>query len=495
MVDNIVDTARPAGSGERKFFGQPWGLANLFGVELWERFSFYGMQSILAFYLYYSVTDGGLGMSEVQALSIVGAYGGLVYMCSLVASWLSDRILGPERTLLWSAVTVMLGHIILAVLPGYVGLSLGLVLIALGSGGVKTSAQVVLGQLYSREDPRRDAGFSIFYMGINIGGLLGPWLTGLAFAMGGFHWGFGVAAIGMAIGLIQYLAMRKTTIQDAGHHVPNPLPQSDYWKWGVGAVALVVVIVVLIATGVVRVEWLSTITAAIAIVAMVVLLVQMYNSNLTTPVEKSRLLGYIPLLVGGIAFFAIFQSQFTVLAVYSDQRLDRSFFGIELGPGQVQSFNPIFIILFAGVFAGLWTKLGERQWSSPMKFGVANMIIGVSLFFFIPFAGGGPNSTPLWVIVWILFLFTMGELLLSPVGNSLATKVAPVAFESRLFAVWLMAVSAGTALSGTLGGFYDPSSAEAETQFFITTGVAAIVIGIVLIAMRKWVLTKFVDVR
>ncbi len=258
---------------------------------------------------------------------------------------------------------------------------------------------------------------------------------------------------------------------------------------------LVVVAVSLIATGVVRVEWLSTITAIIAVAAIVVLLVQMYNSELTTPLEKSRLVGYIPLLIGGIAFFAIFQSQFTILAVYSDQRLDRNFFGIELQPGQVQSFNPIFIIIFSGVFAAMWTKLGKRQWSSPVKFGVANIIIGCSLFFFLPFAGGGENSTPLWVVVWILFLFTMGELLLSPVGNSLATKVAPQAFESRLFAVWLMAVSAGTALSGTLGGFYDPTSADAERSFFITIGVLAIVIGLALIAVRSWVLKKFVDVR
>ncbi|MHA2789452.1 peptide MFS transporter [Corynebacterium sp. S7] len=480
---------------ERQFFGQPWGLANLFGVELWERFSFYGMQSILAFYLYYSVSEGGLGMEKAQALSIVGAYGGLVYMCSLVASWLSDRILGPERTLMWSAVVVMLGHILLALVPGYLGLALGLVFIALGSGGVKTSAQVVLGQLYSRDDPRRDAGFSIFYMGVNIGALFGPLITGWVYGMGGFHWGFGIAAIGMALGLAQYLAMRQTTIKEAGHEVPNPLPRSEYGKWALGAVVVVGVVVALIATGVIRVEWLSTITAIIAMLAIVVLLVQMYNSNLTSAVEKSRIVGYIPLLIGGIAFFAIFQSQFTILAVYSDQRLDRSFLGIELTPGQVQSINPIFIILFSGVFAAMWTKLGKRQWSSAVKFGVANMIIGASLFFFLPYAGGGENSTPLYVIVWILFLFTMGELLLSPVGNSLATKVAPKAFQSRMFAVWLMAVSAGTALSGTLGGFYDPTSADAERQFFIIIGVAAIAVGVVLVLMRKWILKKLVDVR
>lgn len=488
-------TAASDAHQDRKFFGQPWGLANLFGVEMWERFSFYGMQSILVFYLYYSVTEGGLGMDQTTALSIVGAYGGFVYMTSLAASFIADRMIGAERTLFYSAIIVMLGHIALAIIPGYIGLAFGLVLIGLGSGGVKTAAQVVLGQLYSRTDPRRDAGFSIFYMGVNIGGLFGPLITNAIWGWGGFHWGFGIAAIGMALGLIQYVAMRKTTIGAAGHEVPNPLPRTQYLPWIGGTIVVVAAIVVLITTGAIKLSWLSNIMALVALVAAVALLAQMYTSKQTTPKEKSRLLGFIPMFVGGVLFFAIFQTQFTVLAVYADQRLNRNFLGMEFQPGLVNSFNPIFIIIFAGIFAGMWTKLGNRQWSSPVKFGVANVIIGISLFFFLPFAGGGANSTPMILIIWVLFLFTMGELLLSPVGNSLATKVAPAAFQSRMFAVWLMAVSMGTSLSGTLGGYYNPEDAAAEKTFFITVGIAAIVIGVFIIASKKWVLSKFVDVR
>ena len=176
----------------------------------------------------------------------------------------------------------------------------------------------------------------------------------------------------------------------------------------------------------------------------------MYVSPLTTAAEKSRLLGFIPMFIGGVLFFAIFQTQFTVLAVYSDTRLDRNFFGIDLPPGLINSFNPIFIIIFSGIFATLWTKLGAKQWSTAVKFGVANIVIGCSLFFFLPFAGGAENSTPMALIIWVYFLFTIAELLLSPVGNSLATKVAPEAFQSRMFAVWLMAVSMGTSLSPSL---------------------------------------------
>src|SRR5699024_8882598 len=221
----------------------------------------------------------------------------------------------------------------------------------------------------------------------------------------------------------------------------------------------------------------------VALVAAIILWVQMYRSELTTPQERKRLIGFIPMFVSGVLFFAIFQQQFTVLTIYSDMRLDRNFFGWEIPPSLVQSINPIFIIVFSGVLAAVRTKLGKRQLSTPVKFGVANVIIGVSLFFFLPFSDGAANSTPLIAIVWILFLFTMGELMLSPVGNSLATKVAPAAFPSRMMAVWMMAVSIGTSSAGSLASFYDPSDAAAENSFFIPLGVVSVILGIILLVI------------
>ena len=188
-------------------------MANLFGVEMWERFSFYGMQALVLLYMYYATTDGGLGLDRADATSIVGAYGGLVYMACLLASLVADRVLGAERTLFYSAVLVMAGHLALAFIPAVTGLAIGLVLIAIGSGGVKTTAQVVLGSMYSRDDPRRDGGFSIFYMGVNIGGLFGPLITTALWGWKGFHWGFGIAAIGMALGLIQYSPVSYTHLR------------------------------------------------------------------------------------------------------------------------------------------------------------------------------------------------------------------------------------------------------------------------------------------
>ena len=219
--------ANAPGDADTRFFGQPRALAHVFGVEMWERFSFYGMQGILLIYMYYSVAEGGLGMNEAVATGIVGAYGGTVYLSTIVGAWLADRVLGSERVLFYSAWVIMAGHIALALLPGFWGLGVGLVLIAFGSGGLKANATAVVGTLYSADDPRRDAGFSLFYLGINLGAFFGPILTGLLQTTMGFHWGFGLAAVGMGIGLLQYAIGRKG-LPDAARVVPNPSAPS--WR-------------------------------------------------------------------------------------------------------------------------------------------------------------------------------------------------------------------------------------------------------------------------
>lgn len=222
-MSDTIDPARDEKRSDRSFFGQPFALANLFGVEMWERFSFYGMQGILIYYLYYSAADGGLGIAESSATSIVGAYGGTVYLSTILGAWIADRLLGSERTLFYSAILVMLGHIALAVFPGLWGVGIGLVCVAFGSGGLKANATSLVGDLYDEDDDRRDAGFSIFYMGINLGALVGPLLTGWAQDSIGFHAGFALAAIGMALGLIQYTLGRKH-LRGIGAEPPNPLP-------------------------------------------------------------------------------------------------------------------------------------------------------------------------------------------------------------------------------------------------------------------------------
>ncbi len=453
-------------------------LANLFSVELWERFSFYGMQGILLYYMYYSVTDGGLGIDIAVATSLVGAYGGGVYLSTIVGAWLADRVLGSERVLFYSAAIVVLGHICLAVLPGTVGLAAGLILIALGSGGVKANATSLVGTLYAEKDERRDAGFSIFYMGINLGALVGPLLTGLLQVRLGFHYGFGLAAIGMAIGLIQYGLTRKY-LPEAAHQVTNPLPRSKYGVMGGVAAGAVVIISLAVIFGLLKAENLAVVMAAVAIIASVAYFVIILRSPKVDRLERRRVYSFMPLFIASAAFWALFQQQFTVVALYADTSLDRRIFGWEMPPSWVQSINPIFIIIFAAVFAGVWTKLGNKQPSSPLKFALGLAVMGLAFLAFIPFSGGGPNSTPLLAIVGILLLFTFAELFISPIGLSVATKLAPGIFRTQMVALFFLSVSLGTTLAGWLAQFYDP---ETEVSYFLFSGITAIVLGVALAA-------------
>jgi POT family proton-dependent oligopeptide transporter len=472
MMSTTAETAKK----ETGFFGHPRALGTLFGLEMWERFSFYGMQGILTIYLYYAATEGGLGLPEGTATSIVGAYGGLVYLSTIVGAWLADRVAGSEHVLFASAVLIMLGHISLALLPGFVGLTVGLCCVALGSGGLKANATSLVGALYRPGDERRDAGFSLFYLGINLGALVGPLLTGLAQQRLGFHYGFGLAAIGMAAGLTQYAFGRRNLSTDA-NVVPNPLPAAKRPVVLVAAVGAVALAVVLIVAGVVTPANLSTVTVVVIAVAAVAYFAVILSSSRVDATERSRVTSFIPLFLASFEFFALYQQQFTVVILYADQRLDRTVFGWEMPIPWVNSINPVFIILLAGVFAALWTKLGPRQPSSPVKFALGTIIMGLAFLAFLPWSGGTGNATPLLALVAILLLFTIAELLLSPVGLSLATKLAPRAFRTQMVALNFLSIALGTALAGTLARYYDPDD---EMPYFLAVGGAALIFGLLL---------------
>ena len=478
----------PSSSPAKTFLGQPRLLANLFGVEMWERFSFYGMQGILLIYLYYSAVQGGLGIDKVSATSIVGAYGGLVYLSTILGAWLADRLLGSERMLFYSAIVIMCGHLSLSLLPGLLGVGVGLVAIALGSGGLKANATSMVGSLYEEKDPRRDAGFSIFYMGINIGALFGPLLTGLVQSNWGFHAGFALAAIGMAIGLIQYSLGRKG-FSAASRRVPNPLPANRRLLWALIGAAAVLVVAGLAVAGVLSADRLSGIVVGATLVAAVGYFVIILTSRKVTGIERRRVYAFIPMFIASAAFWSLYQQQFTVVTIYSDERLDRDLFGWIMPVSWVQSINPVFIIILAGVFAAVWTKLGDRQPSTPVKFALGTMIMGVAFLLFLPFAGGGPNSTPMIGLIGILFVFTIAELLISPVGLSLSTKLAPEAFHTQMVALFFLSIALGTAMSGVLAGYYHPDS---ETAYFGVLGGIAIVIGIVLLLLTP-IITKLMS--
>ena len=393
----------------KTFFGHPSMLANLFTVEMWERFSFYGMQGIMIYYLYYTADKGGLGLDKDLATGVIGAYGAVVYLMTILGGILGDRILGPERTLFYSAIGIMAGHISLSLIPGVPGVVIGLLLVAIGSGGLKSNASVLVGSLYSDNDPRRDAGFTIFYIGINTGALLGPILTGWGWSTGGFHLGFGLAAVGMAAGLIQYALTRKN-LPASVHHVGTPF----------------------------------------------------------TGAQKRNF------------FLALYQQQFTVMAVYSDERLDWNILGMELSPNLVNSINPIFIVIFGAMFSTLWTKWGDRQPVTTLKFSAALIIIGLAFWIFLTQAG--VKSVNVGWIVLILFVCTIAELIISPVGISLATKLAPKAHRVNMMALYFTSVAMGTVLSGWLAPFY---SMETEVPYFTWMGIITIATGVLLFLVHK----------
>ncbi|MEQ3552061.1 oligopeptide:H+ symporter [Pseudonocardia nematodicida] len=475
----MSDTTTSPRRRERTFLGHPTQLGTLFGVEMWERFSFYGMQGILLLYMYYSVAEGGLAIDQGVAAGIVGAYGGTVYLSTIVAAWVADRLLGPERVLFGSAVAVMAGHIALALLPGAAGLAVGLVLVALGSGGVKANASTIVASLYGPGDDRRDAGFSIFYLGVNIGAFVGPLLTGLLQTTWGFHAGFGLAAVGMALGLTQY-AINRRKLPAIGWTVPNPLPAAARTRVLLGAVAALAVIGVLVAAGIITADRLKWIVFGIVVVATVGYFSLMLTSPKVDRTERRRVLAFLPMWVASAVFWAIFQQIFTVLTIYADERLDRSLFGWEMPVSWAQSIEPVFVILLAGVYATVWTKLGPRQPSSPMKMAIGTVVVGLGFLLFVPFAGTGPNGTPLLALVVILLVFCLAELFTSPVGQSLSTKLAPRAFQTQMVALFFLSVSMGTVCSGLLADYYSP---EDEAAYFGVTGVAAIVVGAVVIAL------------
>ncbi|WP_068052768.1 peptide MFS transporter [Nocardia xishanensis] len=480
-MSQVVESERPTPA--RTLFGHPIGLANLFGVELWERFSFYGMLTILGYYLYYSVADGGLGLPQSTAVGIVGAYGGLVYLSTVLGGWIADRLLGMERTVFYGGVVVMAGHIALAVLPGLAGVAVGLVLVALGSGALKANASSLLGTLYPKDDPRIDGGFTLFYLGINIGAFTGPLLTGLLQTHLGFHYGFGAAAIGMALGLSQYVIFRRN-LGTAGREAPNPLPRSAVGPMIGVMLGAAAAVAVAFAARLVTLDNLPEATTIVIAVASLGYFAVMLTSAKVEPVERSRVRAFIPLFLANAVFWSLFQQIFTVLAVYSDERMDWTIFGWTAPASWIGSVEPVWIITLSPLFALLWTKLGNRAPSTPHKFALGVIGMGAAFLLFVPLAGFDDKSVPALLVLVIMAGFAISELLLSPIGLAVTTQLAPEAFRAQMMALYFFSVGIGTSMSGVLARFYAP---EHEVAYFGITGAVAIVVGLIVVALGPWI--------
>ncbi|WP_028538413.1 peptide MFS transporter [Paenibacillus sp. J14] len=473
---------------QRGFFGHPKGLFTLFFTEFWERFSYYGMKAILTYYMYYELSRGGLGMEESVALAIMSIYGSLVYMSGIIGGWFADRIFGESRAIFYGGILIMLGHIALAI-PGSVALFfVSMVLIVLGTGLLKPNVSSVVGELYSEQDPRRDAGFSIFYMGINLGAFIAPLIVGTIGLDYNFHLGFGIAAIGMFFGLAIFAYTRKRNLGLAGTFVPSPLSPAErkkvFLRIGLGVLLLAIIVAIAIPSG-----WL-TFNSFIVIVGILGLLIPtsyfvvMYRSPRTSKVERSRLIAYIPLFIAAIMFWAIQEQGSTILANYADKRTQLDYAGFHISPAWFQSLNPLFIITLAPVFAWFWLKLGKRQPTIPKKFALGLLFAGLSfLVILLPAYFGGENSlvNPLWLVL-SYFIVVLGELCLSPVGLSATTKLAPSAFSSQTMSLWFLASAAAQAINAQVVKFYSPAT---EMAYFGVIGGIAIVLGILLLALSS----------
>jgi len=466
---------RPERASERTLFGHPIGLVNLFGVELWERFSYYGMVTILGYYLYYSLTEGGLGIAKTTATGIVGAYGGVVYMSTVLGGWIADRVLGMERTVFYGGVVVMAGHIALAILPGLSGVGVGLALVALGSGALKANASSLLGTLYDKGDARADGGFTLFYLGINIGAFIGPLITGVLQTNYGFHYGFGAAAIGMALGLIQYAVFRRN-LGAHGRTIPNPLPRNQIPIVIGFIVAVIVVVAVAALTGLVKLSNVSWWTTGVIAGAAVVYFYIMLRSPKVTALEKTRVRAFIPLFVANAVFWSLFQQIFTVLAVYSDERMNWSIFGWTAPSNWIGSEEPVWVIALSPLFAIMWTRLGAKAPTTPRKFAYGVMGMGAAFMLFMLLSGFEGKTVPALLVFVILGAFAVAELMLSPIGLAVTTQLAPEAFRAQMMALYFFSVGIGTSMSGVLSDYYSPHH---EVAYFGIIGLVTIAVGIV----------------
>lgn len=465
------------------FFGHPKGLFTLFFTEFGERFSYYGMRAILLYYMYYSIAKGGLGIDQATATSIMAIYGSLLYMSSVIGGWISDRLLGSSKTVFWGGILIMVGHLILT-LPGSITtLFIAMVFLILGTGLLKPNISNIVGNLYSESDTRRDSGFSIFYMGINLGALVAPLVVGTLGQQYNFHLGFGVAAIGMMIGLSVFVLTKKKNLGLAGTQIPNPLTSMERKKIrkqiSISILVIVFLCAVTIPTGLLTINRFTFLISILGIIIPTCYFIYMYRSPKTTKVERSRLLAYIPLFIAATMFWAIQEQGAIILATYADQRTQLQFAGFTIQPAWFQSLSPIFIVILAPLFAWVWVKLNTRQPSTTNKFAIGLLFAGLSfLIMIIPAYINGTDSlvSPIWLVLSFL-LVVIGEVCLSPVGLSVTTKLAPAAFSAQTISLWFLSTASAQAINAQVVKLYNPAT---EIIYFGVIGAISIVLSIIL---------------
>src|SRR2546423_268164 len=493
-------------SADRSFFGHPRGLSTLFFTEFWERFSFYGLRPVLVLFMSTAILSGGFGIPRNQASAIVGIYAASVYLASLPGGWVADRLLGLRRSFMIGAVLISFGHISISLSSlahTKVTFFMGLILIVLGTGLLKPNISAIVGDLYPEGGARRDAGFSIFYMGINAGAVFGQLITGFLGEKVGWHFGFGAAGVGMLVGVAVFAVRSKNTLGNLGiepSRNPDPAKQKRQeltiklaLALGLGALA---VVVVLAALGTVHLDPqaigrnMTYVLVGVAVIYFgLIFLAGGLNSE-----ERKRIAVIFILFIFASIFWAAFEQAPTSLNLFAKDFTNRRMFGWEIPATWFQVVNSLFIVLFAPVFAAIWLRLSKRgiNLSSPAKFALGLLFAAIGFAVMIPAANflvssnGLIKVSALWLIVSYLFQ-TFGELCLSPVGLSSMTKLSPRQYVGQMMGIWFLASSSGNLIVGLVGGRVDPEKLEQTPILFIGTTVALVAAAVILAVLTPFI--------
>jgi POT family proton-dependent oligopeptide transporter len=473
---------------DAQWFGHPRGLSTLFFTEMWERFSYYGMRAILVLFMTNAVATGGMGMDDVTATAIYGLYTAAVYIVALPGGWVADRLLGLRRAVFWGGVFIAAGHFTMAI-PSIVAFYVGLALIVVGTGLLKPNVSAIVGDLYPEGGARRDAGFSIFYMGINVGGFLGPLICGYLGETIDWHLGFAAAGVGMILGLVQY-SLGGKYLGAAGEpkeHVTSVSSRAAARRtllWGVEAtVGVMLILAALQAIGVTRltlvgfVDWTGIF---IVMLAAVFFLFVVFFGGLTV-VEKKRVGVIAVCFLAAACFWSGFEQAGSSMNLFAERLTDRIINGWEMPASWLQSVNSMFIILLAPMFSALWLWLGARNPSIPAKMAFGLMSLGLG---FAVLAWASTHATlenpvsPSWLVA-TYFFHTVGELCLSPIGLSSMARLSPQRYVGQMMGIWFMGAALGNLVAGRVAGLIGslplPQLFGAVTMFSVGTGLLLLV--------------------
>jgi POT family proton-dependent oligopeptide transporter len=458
--------ANYAVTSDTSFFGHPRGLATLFFTEFFERFSYYGMRALLVLYMTAALTDGGLGFDARKAGAISGLYTAGVYLLALPGGWVADKIIGQRRAVFLGGCIIALGHFSL-VFNRIETFFLGLCLIVVGTGLLKPNISTMVGELYPEGGARRDAGFSIFYMGINLGAFVAPLVTGALRQGIGWHYGFAAAGLGMVGGLIQYRLGGKY-LGTAGL-TPDIPPRTDggasptrALMYGIGVVVLIAAVLAFLGSrGVFEMSFAAAAASTgYLIISMAVLyFLYMFFAGGLDAVEKKRVSAIFVLFIFSALFWAGFEQASSTLNLFADRNTDRVIFGWTMPAEWLQSVNALFIIIFAPVFAGVWIALARRnrEPSSPSKFTLGLLFLGLGFGVMVLAAqrnAAGIQVSPMWLVLTYL-LHTVGELCLSAVGVCTVTKLGPHRMVGQMMGIWFLSISLGNLYAGRVAGEFE----------------------------------------